>query len=225
VKKFSTLLYGCALVNHYNALIAILTEGILNKLINSILMFVRPGMGFSAIQLTKYNFVGHGWCGMKKVSILFCCMGNICRSPTAEAVFRARVDEAGLAQLVIIDSVGTHDYHIGDPPDLRTQRAAMHRGYDMSGLRGRQVEVADFTRFDYVLAMDNANMTMLQRLCPQPQHGRLGLFLEYASRHQETEVPDPYYGGGDGFERVLDMVEDAAEGLLSHIKKQHLSCT
>jgi len=159
---------------------------------------------------------------MKKISVLFCCMGNICRSPTAEAVFRARVEEAGLAQQILIDSVGTHDYHIGSPPDLRTQRAARQRGYDLSDLRGRQVEVADFSRFDYVLAMDNANMVILQRLCPQPQQDRLGLFLEYANRHREREVPDPYYGGEDGFERVLDMVEDAAAGLLLHIRKFHL---
>jgi protein-tyrosine phosphatase len=159
---------------------------------------------------------------MKKISVLFCCMGNICRSPTAEAVFRARVKEAGLAQQILIDSVGTHDYHIGAPPDLRTQRAAKQRGYDMSDLRGRQVEVADFTRFDYVLAMDNANMAILYRLCPQAQRDRLGLFLEYAKVHKEREVPDPYYGGEDGFERVLDMVEDAAAGLLLHIQRQHL---
>jgi len=160
---------------------------------------------------------------MKKISVLFCCMGNICRSPTAEAVFRARVEEAGLAQQILIDSVGTHDYHIGKQPDLRTQRAARQRGYDLSGLRGRQVEVADFTRFDYVLAMDNANMAILYRLCPPPQRNRLGLFLQYAKRHKEREVPDPYYGGADGFERVLDMVEDAAEGLLLHIKQHNLS--
>lgn len=160
---------------------------------------------------------------MKKISVLFCCMGNICRSPTAEAVFRARVEEAGLAQQILIDSVGTHDYHIGKPPDLRTQRAAKQRGYDMSNLRGRQVEVADFTRFDYVLAMDNANMAILHRLCPQPQRDRLGLFLQFASRHPQREVPDPYYGGEDGFERVLDMVEDGAEGLLIHIQKQYLT--
>ncbi|BBJ23036.1 phosphotyrosine protein phosphatase [Candidatus Nitrotoga sp. AM1P] len=146
-------------------------------------------------------------------------MGNICRSPTAEVVFRARVEEAGLAQHILIDSVGTHDYHIGNPPDPRTQRAALQRGYDMSMLRGRQVEVADFTRFDYVLAMDDANLGILQRLCPVKARGRLGLFLEYASRHNEREVPDPYYGEVDGFERVLDMVEDASDGLLRHIQK------
>lgn len=159
---------------------------------------------------------------MKKISVLFVCMGNICRSPTAEAVFRARVEEAGLAQQILIDSVGTHDYHIGNPPDLRTQQAAKQRGYDMSSLRGRQVEAADFSRFDYVLAMDNANMAILYRLCPKPQRDRLGMFLEYANRHMEREVPDPYYGGEDGFERVLDMVEDAAAGLLLHIRKQHI---
>jgi len=158
---------------------------------------------------------------MEKISVLFCCMGNICRSPTAEAVFRAKVEEAGLAQQIKIDSVGTHDYHIGDPPDARTQRAAKQRGYDMSLLRGRQVEAADFSRFDYVLAMDNANMAILQRLCPASQKDRLGLFLQYAQRHQEREVPDPYYGGADGFEQVLDMVEDAAEGLLQHLRRQH----
>ena len=158
---------------------------------------------------------------MKNVSVLFCCMGNICRSPTAEAVFRFKVEEAGLEKLITIDSVGTHDYHIGVPPDLRTQKAAKQRGYDMSMLRGRQIEVADFSRFDYVLAMDNANMSILTRMCPQVNRDRLGLFLQYAQRHQESEVPDPYYGGDKGFENVLDMVEDAAAGLLQHIKKNH----
>src|SRR5512139_4073667 len=158
---------------------------------------------------------------MSKVKVLFVCMGNICRSPTAEAVFRARVQAAGLDEHILIDSSGTHDYHIGEEPDRRTQRAALQRGYDMSALRGRQVEVADFSRFDYVLAMDNANMAILHQICPPAQRDRLGLFLAYASRHQEREVPDPYYGGTDGFERVLDMVEDAAAGLLRHIQKQH----
>lgn len=134
-------------------------------------------------------------------------------------MFRARVEEAGLGQQVAIDSVGTHDYHIGKPPDMRTQRAALKRGYDMGSLRGRQVGIADFSRFDYVLAMDHANLGILQRLCPKREQGRLGLFLEYASRHDEREVPDPYYGGEDGFERVLDMIEDASEGLLQHIQQ------
>ena len=161
---------------------------------------------------------------MKKISVIFICMGNICRSPTAEAVFRARVEETGLAQHILIDSAGTHDYHVGDPPDMRAQRAALQRGYDMSALRGRQVELSDFTRFDYVLAMDRDNLAILQRLRPNNAAGHLGLFLEFAGRHSQREVPDPYYGGADGFERVLDMVEDAAEGLLQHIRKRYLIC-
>lgn len=154
--------------------------------------------------------------------VLFICMGNICRSPTAEAVFRARLEEAGLAQRILVDSAGTHDYHIGDQPDVRTQRAAKSRGYDMGALRGRQVDVSDFIRFDYVLAMDRANLAILQRLRPRNAASHLGLFMEYARRHAEREVPDPYYGGTDGFERVLDMVEDAAVGLLEHIRNTHL---
>ncbi len=159
---------------------------------------------------------------MAVARVLFVCMGNICRSPTAEVVFRHFVEHADWSEHVLIDSAGTHDYHIGSPPDKRTQRAALQRGYDMSMLRGRQVEVADFERFDYVLAMDHDNLAILRRLCPQDRRERLGLFLEYASRHDEREVSDPYYGGGEGFERVLDMVEDAAQGLLGHIRKNYL---
>lgn len=155
---------------------------------------------------------------MKIIRVLFICMGNICRSPTAEAVFRARVEEAGLAQRILIDSAGTHDYHIGVPPDPRTQLAARQRGYDMSALRGRQVEAEDFHRFDYVLAMDENNLAILQRLRPCEARSHLGLFLEFAEQHDEREVPDPYYGGADGFERVLDMVEDASGGLLAHLR-------
>lgn len=157
-----------------------------------------------------------------KVKVLFVCMGNICRSPTAEAVFRRYVEQAELAAHIHIDSAGTHDYHIGAAPDPRTQQAARQRGYDMSKLRGRQVEAADFARFDYVLAMDMANLSILERLCPHDAQSHLGLFLEFAARHVEREVPDPYYGGADGFERVLDMVEDAAAGLLQHIRRQHM---
>lgn len=158
-----------------------------------------------------------------KVSVVFVCMGNICRSPTAEAVFRHYVEKAGLEDRILIDSAGTHDYHIGEVPDARTQRVAKQRGYDMSALRGRQVEAQDFQRFHYVLAMDEANLSILQRLRPREAQGHLGLFLEFAQRHTEREVPDPYYGGADGFEKVLDLVEDAAHGLLTHIKKQHLT--
>lgn len=145
-------------------------------------------------------------------------MGNICRSPTAEAVFRAHVMKAGLEQNVRIDSAGTHDYHIGEPPDRRAQHAAFRRGYDMSMLRGRQIGPGDFERFDYVLAMDCDNLAILQRLRPQGAESHLGLFLEFARHSKVREVPDPYYGGAEGFERVLDMIEDASEGLLEHIQ-------
>ncbi|HYR05454.1 MAG TPA: low molecular weight protein-tyrosine-phosphatase [Gallionella sp.] len=158
-----------------------------------------------------------------KVSVVFVCMGNICRSPTAEAVFRRYVENAGLAGDILIDSAGTHDYHIGDPPDSRAQYAARRRGYDMGGLRGRQIDKGDFHRFDYVLAMDKANLAILQRLAPSVSDAQVRLFLEYARHHAEREVPDPYYGGVDGFERVLDMVEDAAEGLLQDIRKRYFN--
>ncbi len=158
-----------------------------------------------------------------KVSVLFVCMGNICRSPTAEAVFRNCAEKAGLLERLHIDSAGTHDYHVGAAPDARAQQAAKRRGYDMSKLRGRQVEAQDFFRFDYVLAMDNQNLVMLEHLRPDDAQNHLGLFLEFSERHDEWEVPDPYYGGTDGFERVLDMVEDAAQGLLLHIVKNHMS--
>ena len=148
-------------------------------------------------------------------------MGNICRSPTAEAVFRQYVERAGLAGQIIIDSAGTHAYHIGSPPDSRTQRAAQQRGFDMTDLRGRQVEAADFSRFDYVLAMDAANLAILNRLAPKESPTQARLFLDYAHHHVEREVPDPYGGGEEGFERVLDMVEDAAAGLLQHIRERH----
>ena len=158
----------------------------------------------------------------KIVRVLFVCMGNICRSPTAEAVFRRHVEKAGLGERIHIDSAGTVDYHVGAAPDARAQQAAKQRGYDMSMLRGRQVEVEDFGRFDYVLAMDNLNLVTLERLRPLEAKSHLGLFLEFAEQHDEWEVPDPYYGGTDGFERVLDMVEEAATGLLQHIRQQHL---
>lgn len=156
------------------------------------------------------------------VKVLFVCMGNICRSPTAEAVFRHLVEREGLTEHIHIDSAGTHDYHVGDAPDARTQRAAQQRGYDMSMLRGRQVEAEDFNRFDYVLAMDNMNLVMLERLRPDDAQSHLGLLLDYAERHKEHEVPDPYYGGAGGFEHVLDLVEDGAAGLLKHLRQNHL---
>lgn len=155
-----------------------------------------------------------------EVSVLFVCMGNICRSPTAEGVFRHQVAQAGLLERVHIDSAGTHAYHIGNPPDPRTLEAAQRRGYDLSGLRARKVEVRDFAHFDYLLAMDEDNLAMLERLKPAESRGRVGLFMEFAPGYGVREVPDPYYGGPAGFERVLDMVEAAATGLLEVIRSE-----
>lgn len=146
--------------------------------------------------------------------MLFVCMGNICRSPTAEGVFRYMVESAGLHKRVMIDSAGTHDYHIGDAPDKRAQEAASKRGYDLGKLRGRQVRLQDFHEFDYILAMDRDNLANLQRICPEEQTHKLKLLLDHSKRFQQRDVPDPYYGGRQGFENVLDMIEDASSGLL-----------
>jgi protein-tyrosine phosphatase len=149
--------------------------------------------------------------------VLFVCTGNICRSPTAEGVFAKKVADAGLAARIIVDSAGTHGYHVGEPPDARTQRAARARGYDLSTLRARRVEREDFERFDLVLAMDNDNCAFLARLCPPSSGRKLKLMMEYARNAAGREVPDPYGGGPEGFEVVLTMLEDATEGLLLNI--------
>lgn len=149
--------------------------------------------------------------------VLFVCMGNICRSPTAEGVFKQLVAKNGLAADIESDSAGTHDYHIGDSPDARSQAAAARRGYDLGALRARQIAPDDFAAFDYVLAMDDTNLTALRRLCPAAHRERVKLFLEFAPEAGRRDVPDPYYGGAQGFEDVLDLVELAAQGLLDHI--------
>ena len=154
----------------------------------------------------------------ERFGILFVCMGNICRSPMAEGVFRHHVTQAGLEGRIVIDSAGTHDYHVGEPPDPRAQRAAGRRGYDLSMLRGRQVSRADFGEFDYLLAMDRMNLRVLERLCPSRHGHKLKLFLEFSNDAAPREVPDPYYGGDQGFEHVLDLVEEAAQGLLAHLR-------
>ncbi len=155
---------------------------------------------------------------MKTIKVLFVCMGNICRSPTAEGVFRKKVENAGLADRILIDSAGTHAYHVGSAPDPRAQRAALKRDIDLSRLRGRRVEHTDFIEFDYILAMDDSNYHDLLDECPAGYEARVRRFLEFGSRGQ-TEVPDPYYGSGNGFEIVLDLIEDAADGLLEALKK------
>jgi protein-tyrosine phosphatase len=151
--------------------------------------------------------------------VLFVCMGNICRSPTAEAVVRrlAEREAAGLA--LELDSAGTHGYHAGDPPDERAIVAARRRGIDMSALRARVVEPADFERFDLVLAMDEAVHERLARIAPRTRAGRLRLFMDYAPELGRRDVPDPYYGGAAGFEEVLDLVEAGARGLLAALMK------
>ncbi len=154
---------------------------------------------------------------MKQYAVLFCCTGNICRSPTAEGVFTKKVSDAGLAGRVLIDSAGTHGYHIGEPPDPRTQIVAKARGYDLSGLRARRFEREDFDRFDLVLAMDHDNRAFLSRLCPPSGEPKLKLMMEYARSCTAPEVPDPYDRGPKDFEMVLDMLEDATEGLLETI--------
>ncbi len=155
------------------------------------------------------------------IKVLFICMGNICRSPTAEGVFRAVVEEAGLATRIEIDSAGTHAYHIGEPPDQRSQQAALSRGIDLSQQQARKVQATDFTAFDYVLVMDGDNFNNLAALCPEEQLDKMQLFLSYATELAETDVPDPYYGGDKGFEYVLDLVEAASQGLLAHIRQNN----
>ncbi len=154
------------------------------------------------------------------ISVLFVCLGNICRSPTAEVVFRDRVRAAGLEEHILIDSAGTGDWHIGRAPDPRTQEAARARGYDMSSLRARQVTVADFGKFDVVLAMDDANLADLQAMQPADATLTLKRFLDYAPHSGQREVPDPYYGGEDGFAEVLNLVEEGAEGLLAALRER-----
>lgn len=155
---------------------------------------------------------------MKPYSILFCCTGNICRSPTAEGVFAKKAANAGLQDRIRVDSAGTHGYHVGEPPDARAQSAALAHGYDLSGLRARRVGRIDFERFDLILAMDYDNRDFLARLCPPSSGHKLKMMMEYARKHRAREVPDPYDGGPDAFELVLDMLEDASEGLLQTIR-------
>ena len=152
------------------------------------------------------------------MKILFVCLGNICRSPTAEVVFREIAAREAPDLAFEIDSAGTAAYHVGAPPDTRTRQAALRRGYDMSALRARVVEPQDFRRFDLILAMDRQNLDALQQRAPVAVRDRIRLFLEFAPDADTTEVPDPYYGGANGFEEVLDLVEAAARGLLQHVR-------
>lgn len=158
---------------------------------------------------------------MNMVKVLFVCMGNICRSPTAQGVFESLVQREGLAQQVAIDSAGTHAYHVGEPPDARAQQAAKRRGVDLSTQRARKVREEDFFEYDYVLAMDRDNYAALREICHPDYEERLRLFLEFAPHLGEKDVPDPYYGGAQGFERVLDLIEAASAGLLAELRTRH----
>lgn len=155
------------------------------------------------------------------VKVLFVCLGNICRSPTAHGVFQKMLADAGLGAEIEVDSAGTGDWHIGRSPDPRSQAAALSRNYDLSPLRARQVCLADFHEFDYILAMDKQNLTDLQAMRSDQAKCELALFLNYAANPTRCEVPDPYYGGERGFDEVLDLVEAAAAGLLAHICEHH----
>ena len=154
--------------------------------------------------------------------VLFVCMGNICRSPTAQGVFRKMVAEAGggLDGNVTIDSAGTHAFHVGEPPDERAQQAAQRRGYEIADLRARQVTQDDFRDHDLILAMDWENLALLQQQCPKSFKHKLHLLMRYAGEHDAATVPDPYYGGPEGFNTVLDYVEDACQGLIEVVRKR-----
>lgn len=152
-------------------------------------------------------------------SILFVCLGNICRSPTAEAVFRRRAERAGLD--CIIDSAGTGAWHAGEPPDPRSIDYGTQRGYDFSGQSARKAVKSDFSRFDYILAMDASNLSDLRGICPPGYSGHLSRFLDFAPSVSRKDVPDPYYGGPDGFKAVVDLIEAASDGLIHHLNNHH----
>lgn len=157
------------------------------------------------------------------MKILVVCTGNICRSPTAEAVLRALVEAEGLAAQVTVASAGTHDYHVGEAPDARAREHARRRGYRLDDLRASQVRASDFDEHELVLAMDRSHLAHLLAMCPPQRRSRVRLFLDFAPACGVAEVPDPYYGRAEGFERVLDLIEAASRGLVSRLKPRYLS--
>jgi protein-tyrosine phosphatase len=157
---------------------------------------------------------------MSQIKVLFVCMGNICRSPTAEGVFRHVIQQQGTADRFIVDSAGTHAYHVGEQPDRRAQQTARARGIDLAFIRARKVTRSDFAQFDYILAMDSDNYQNLLAICPAEYEDKVQLFLDYATNSHEQDVPDPYYGGQQGFEHVFDLVEDASHGFHNNVMNQ-----
>ncbi|WP_019626169.1 low molecular weight protein-tyrosine-phosphatase [Thioalkalivibrio sp. ALJT] len=158
---------------------------------------------------------------MSKIRVLMVCLGNICRSPMAHGVFEARVREQGLTGAIEVDSAGTAGYHIGAQADRRARQEARSRGYDLEHLRARRLEPEDFLEFDYILTMDDANFQNAERIRPENARAELLRFLDFAPHSGKTEVPDPYYGGDEGFAHVMDLVEMGADGLLNHIRARH----
>lgn len=152
--------------------------------------------------------------------VLFVCMGNICRSPMAEGVLRGMAKQANLEDVVTVHSAGTHNFHIGEAPDKRAQNISAKRGYDLSGQRGRQIQASDFEEYDFILAMDWENLALLQNMAPKSTQHKLQLFMRFATDHESATIPDPYYGGPQGFETVMDYIEDAATGLLEVCKRR-----
>jgi len=157
---------------------------------------------------------------MESIKVLFVCMGNICRSPTAHGVFQSIVDANGLGSLIEVDSAGTHSYHIDSPPDLRSQATAQARGVDLAGLRARRFVSDDFAEFDYLLGMDRSNLADMRAIKPDNASAQLKLMLEFSQKFDQSEVPDPYFGN-EGFDLVFDMIDDASQGLLREIRERH----
>lgn len=157
---------------------------------------------------------------LDRIKVLFVCMGNICRSPTAHGVFQSKVDALGLGEKILVDSAGTHSYHIGSPPDMRSQATAQSRGVDLGKLRARRFASEDFIEFDYLIGMDQSNMADMLAIKPDDTNARVNLMLDYSNRFRQQEIPDPYFGN-DGFDLVFDMIDDAASGLLREIRSQH----
>ena len=155
---------------------------------------------------------------MNTMKVLFVCMGNICRSPTAHGVFRQYIHESGLSQTVSVDSAGTHAYHIGEAPDARSQEHALKRGYQLSDLQARQLKASDFDEYDLVLVMDWDNYALTEQQCPPNKKHKIRRLTEFCKTLEASVVPDPYYKGAEGFEEVLDLVEDACDGLLEHVR-------